>query len=76
VYVSNPNQIMVAYWSGDGDFSATLYIWLRVAEQWLMAGIKSNPGYNIFPYFPMGRLVSQFFSFFPSCFDFVSCLYV
>jgi len=25
VYVSNPNQIMVAYWSGDGDFSATLY---------------------------------------------------
>ena len=26
VYVSNPNQIMVAYWSGDGDFSATLYM--------------------------------------------------
>jgi len=25
VYGSNPNQIMVAYWSGDGDFSATLY---------------------------------------------------
>jgi hypothetical protein len=25
VYVSNPNHIMVAYWSGDGDFSATLY---------------------------------------------------
>jgi len=24
VYVSNPNQIMVAYWSWDGDFSATL----------------------------------------------------
>jgi hypothetical protein len=26
VYVSNPNHIMVAYWSGDGDFSAILYI--------------------------------------------------
>lgn len=25
-----------------------------------MAGIKNDIGYNIFPYFPLGRLVSQF----------------
>ena len=44
---------------------------LWVAELWLMAGIKSDLEYNTFPYLPMGKFVSKYFSL---SFHFVPCL--
>ena len=45
VYVSNPNQIMVAYWSGDGDFSATLY--MSYALFWVQWVCNSTLGFYL-----------------------------